>query len=125
MADNNEPGCLYHAALGAFGAAAFIVGTTVGYGIRDYQEETAPVSETSIESQREAVCDLAVGPLKHNFKKNCNRENFERGDLLKKISQEKNQILESIDCQAQIWECKPSKPYDLENSQFEAIFRYK
>ena len=127
MTNNQEPGCFYYAALGAFGTAVFLLGATVGYGIKGYQgtEEKTPSYQASIESQQDAICDLAIAPLRRDFVKKCNRENFERGTLLQKIAEQRDLILEQYECDAQKWECKAVKPYDLDNSEFVVEFSYK
>ena len=117
MTDNKNTGCLYYAALAAFGTATFLVGATVGYGIGKYPDtdEKTPTYEASIESQKgAAICDLAIAPLRNDFIGKCTIDNFERGTVLRKIREQKDQILEDLNCPARRWECKPNEKSDLE-----------
>ena len=75
--------------------------------------------------EKAAICDTVIAPLQESMRNSCNQENFERGTALKVISDKKNQVLEQYACTPQEWQCKPSKPYDLDNSTYTVEFRYK
>src|SRR3989344_6041522 len=86
---------------------------------------SAAIRNFKTEVQKKDICDLVVKPLKKSMIKNCNQDNFEQGTVLREISEKKDQVLEQYACTPQEWQCKPSKPYDLQNSEYKVEFRYK
>lgn len=78
-----------------------------------------------VQKEKAAICDTVIAPLQESMRNSCNQDNFERGTALKEISDKKNQVLEQYGCTPQEWQCKPSKPYDLDNSTYTVEFRYK
>lgn len=86
---------------------------------QEYIIEKDPVT------QKSGLCDKVIEPVRKDFIKNCNRDNFEQGTILQEISEKKDQVLEQYSCTPQEWQCRPSKPYDLENSEYRVEFRYK
>jgi|SRR3989338_2055215 len=99
------------------GVATGFVSTVIGYSLAIHNFKT--------EVQKKDICDLVVKPLEESMRKNCNQDNFERGTILREISEKKDQVLEQYACTPQEWQCTPSKPYDLENSEYKVEFRYK
>src|SRR3989344_2823446 len=108
---------------GSFGSiAGYKLGSIFGHQIYfvEKEENTSYITET----QKESICDLAIAPLRKSMLKNCNLDNFEHGTVLKDISEKKDQVLEQYACTPQVWQCKPSKPSDLQNSEYKVEFRY-
>ncbi|MDP3698642.1 MAG: hypothetical protein Q8R47_03575 [Nanoarchaeota archaeon] len=101
-----------------FGVATGFIGAELG--------NSAAIRNFKTEAQKKDICDLVVKPLQESMRKNCNRDNFDGpGTVLEDISQKKDQVLEQYACTPQEWQCKPSKPHDLDNSEYTVEFRYK
>ncbi len=100
---------------------AYILGYTKG---NDVAKEQAYQIQKDISANQTNICEKVIGLLQEEMRQNCNRENFENGDVLHSISTRKDQILEQYDCSPQEWQCKPNEPSDLEKG-FKVEFRYK
>ncbi len=106
------------------GIIVYLVGVATGYIGAELGNSIA-IHNFKTEVQKNDICNLVVKPLQESMRNNCNQTNFERGTVLREISEKKDQILKQYACTPQEWQCKPSKPYDLENSEYKVEFRYK
>ena len=110
------------AALMGVYAAHKIVTSLQEHGTQDQQQY---VIQKDPVAQKTVLCDSVIGPLKKEMLRSCNYANFDHGIILQDISEKKDQLLEKYSCTPQSWQCKPTKPYDLDNSDFVVEFRYK
>ena len=108
-----------------------IAAAATGIGALDaylgHQKQNFPIKKenTSETKKGTVLCDVVVAPLRDSMLKSCNQANFEHGTVLGEISEKKDKLLEKYSCTPQSWQCKPTKPYDIGNSEYAVEFRYK
>ena len=71
------------------------------------------------------VCLEKLAPVRYDFSDGCSRKTSDTlyDGSLNPVLRKRDRIEERYGCPEEAWMCEPTRPSDLQNSDFKAVFR--